>query len=168
MILAPLAGQPDPSGHECSSSASGFQLTAISYKVARTRSTTCWVANWAHDDRCRNGRAAYQVWCAKGTRRGHRQADSRSRRGADHRGSRRSGFRSLGWNGSVPTGTPSDIVAKLNAACQKALVNPALRQRFSEISVDPAPSTPEEFGAFIRSETDKWRVVITEAGISLK
>ena len=79
------------------------------------------------------------------------------------------GFEAWAWNGiAVPTGTPSDIVAKLNAACQKALGNPALRQRFSEISVDPAPSTPEEFGAFIKSETDKWRVVITEAGISLK
>jgi tripartite-type tricarboxylate transporter receptor subunit TctC len=79
------------------------------------------------------------------------------------------GFEAWAWNGiAAPTGTPSDIVHKLSAACQKALGNPALRQRFSEISVDPAPSTPEEFGAFIRSETDKWRVVITEAGISLK
>jgi tripartite-type tricarboxylate transporter receptor subunit TctC len=69
---------------------------------------------------------------------------------------------------SVPTGTPPVIVAKLNAACQKALANPALRQRFSEISVDPAPSTSEEFGAFIKSETNKWRGVITEAGISLQ
>ena len=43
-----------------------------------------------------------------------------------------------------------------------------ITERFSEISVDPAPSTPEEFGAFIKSETDKWRVVTTEAGISLK
>jgi tripartite-type tricarboxylate transporter receptor subunit TctC len=79
------------------------------------------------------------------------------------------GFEAWAWNGiAVPTGTPSIIVAKLNAACQKALANPALRQRFSEISVDPAPSTSEEFGAFIKSETNKWRGVITEAGISLQ
>lgn len=79
------------------------------------------------------------------------------------------GFEAWAWNGiAVPTGTPSIIVAKLNAACQKALANPALRQRFSEISVDPAPSTSEEFGAFIKFETNKWRGVITEAGISLQ
>jgi tripartite-type tricarboxylate transporter receptor subunit TctC len=79
------------------------------------------------------------------------------------------GFEAWAWNGiAVPTGTPPVIVAKLTAACQKALANPALRQRFSEISVDPAPSTSEEFGAFIKSETNKWRGVITEAGISLQ
>jgi tripartite-type tricarboxylate transporter receptor subunit TctC len=79
------------------------------------------------------------------------------------------GFEAWAWNGmAVPTGTPPEIIAKLGTACQKAFDSPVLKQRLSEISVDPAPSTPEEFSAFIKSESDKWRVVITEAGVSLK
>jgi tripartite-type tricarboxylate transporter receptor subunit TctC len=68
----------------------------------------------------------------------------------------------------VPAGTPHEIVAKLNAACQKALNLPAVKQRFAELSVEPAPTTVDEFGAYIKNETAKWRTVITEAGISLK
>ncbi len=77
-------------------------------------------------------------------------------------------FEAWAWNGlAAPTGTPTDVVAKLNAACQKALGLPALRQKFADLSVDPAPSGAEEFRAFIASETAKWRTVITSAGISL-
>ncbi len=78
-------------------------------------------------------------------------------------------FEAWAWNGlAVPAGTAPDIVAQLNAACVKALGSAALRQRFSEISVEAAPSTAQAFAAFIASETAKWRTVITDAGISLK
>ena len=45
---------------------------------------------------------------------------------------------------------------------------PAVKQRLAELSVEPAPTSADEFGAYIKSETAKWRTVITEAGISLK
>ena len=61
-----------------------------------------------------------------------------------------------------------DVGAKLNAACQKALNLPVVKQRLAELSVEPAPTSADEFGAYIKSETAKWRTVITEAGISLK
>jgi tripartite-type tricarboxylate transporter receptor subunit TctC len=78
-------------------------------------------------------------------------------------------FEAWAWNGlAVPAGTPPEIVAKLNAACQKALNLPAVKQRLAELSVEPAPTSADEFGAYIKSETAKWRTVITEAGISLK
>jgi len=78
-------------------------------------------------------------------------------------------FEAWAWNGiAAPIGTPKEIVSRLSAACRTALGDPALLQRFSEISVEPAPTTPEEFGVFIGSETAKWRAVITEAGVSLK
>src|SRR5262249_13080814 len=78
-------------------------------------------------------------------------------------------FEAWAWNGlAAPAGTPPDVIAKLNAACQKTLNLPAVKQRFAELSVDPSPTTAEAFGAFIGSETSKWRSVITEAGISLK
>jgi tripartite-type tricarboxylate transporter receptor subunit TctC len=78
-------------------------------------------------------------------------------------------FEAWAWNGlAVPVGTPADIVGKLNASCQKALANPALRERFAQISVEPAPLSAQEFGTYISDESAKWRTVITEAGISLK
>ena len=78
-------------------------------------------------------------------------------------------FEAWAWNGlAVPAGTPPEIIAKLNAACQKALNLPAVKQRLAELSVEPAPTSADEFGAYIKSETAKWRTVITEAGISLK
>jgi len=43
----------------------------------------------------------------------------------------------------------------------------ALRQKFADLSVEPAPSSAEDFRAFIASETAKWRTVITSAGVSL-
>jgi tripartite-type tricarboxylate transporter receptor subunit TctC len=77
-------------------------------------------------------------------------------------------FETWAWNGiAAPADTPAGIVTKLNAACVKALAQPALQRRFSDLSVDPAPSSPEEFRTFIASEIAKWRAVITSAGVSL-
>lgn len=73
------------------------------------------------------------------------------------------------WNGlAVRAGTPPQIVAKLNDACQKALAVPALKQRFGELAIEPAPMTAEKFGDFIKNETAKWQQVITAAGVSLQ
>jgi tripartite-type tricarboxylate transporter receptor subunit TctC len=77
-------------------------------------------------------------------------------------------FDASAWNGlSAPAGTPAPVIARLNEACQKALGDPALRQRFAALAVEPSPSTAEEFRAFIAAETTKWHTVITSAGISL-
>lgn len=78
-------------------------------------------------------------------------------------------FEAWAWNGlAVPAATPPEIIAKLNAACQKALAAPAVKQRLAELSVEPSPSSAEAFGVFIKDETAKWRAVITTAGISFK
>lgn len=78
-------------------------------------------------------------------------------------------FEASAWNGIVaPAGTPPAIVAKLNEASRKALAAPEVRKQLADLSVDAFPSTAEEFGAFIKSEGEKWRKVITEAGISLQ
>jgi tripartite-type tricarboxylate transporter receptor subunit TctC len=77
-------------------------------------------------------------------------------------------FEAWAWNGlAVPTGTPPAIVAKLSEACRKALAMPAVERRLAELSVEAAPSSPEEFATFIKEETAKWHDVITKAGVSL-
>lgn len=78
-------------------------------------------------------------------------------------------FEAWAWNGlAVRAGTPPQIVAKLNDACQKALAVPALKQRLADLAVEPAPTSAEAFSDFIKSETSKWRDVITAAGVSLR
>jgi tripartite-type tricarboxylate transporter receptor subunit TctC len=75
-------------------------------------------------------------------------------------------FESVGWFGLVaPAGTPPDIINRLNTAFVKALNDPAAAEKIRGLGAEPAPSSPEKFAAFIRSESVKWGKLITEAGI---
>jgi tripartite-type tricarboxylate transporter receptor subunit TctC len=77
-----------------------------------------------------------------------------------------SGFESVGWFGLVaPAGTPPDIIARLNTAFQKALKDPAAAEKIRVLGAEPAPSSPEKFAEFIRSESVKWGKLIADAGI---
>ena len=69
------------------------------------------------------------------------------------------------WYGMVaPAGTPSAIVAKLNAATLAALRDPEVMERLASQGAILAGGTPGEFAAYIRSETDKWAKVVQASG----
>ena len=71
-----------------------------------------------------------------------------------------------GWFGLIaPTGTPARIVERLNAEANRALNDPALRQRLIALGLQPRGGTPAEFAAFIEAETRKWSEVVRSAGI---
>jgi tripartite-type tricarboxylate transporter receptor subunit TctC len=75
------------------------------------------------------------------------------------------GFESIGWFGiEVATGTPADVVARLNAAFVAALNSPEVAERFRSVGVEPDPTTPEQFAAFIRSEIEKWSKLMAAVG----
>jgi len=75
------------------------------------------------------------------------------------------GYESMGWFGIVvPAGTPADVIAKLNEATVGALKDPAIAERLRAAGADPLPSTPDEFGAFIRREIAKWAKVVAQSG----
>jgi tripartite-type tricarboxylate transporter receptor subunit TctC len=77
------------------------------------------------------------------------------------------GYEAAGWYGlGAPTGTPAEIINKLNAATNDALADANAKARLAELGVEPRPMTPAEFGKFILDETDKWAKVIKVAGIS--
>ncbi|MGV3498889.1 MAG: Bug family tripartite tricarboxylate transporter substrate binding protein [Hydrogenophaga sp.] len=79
------------------------------------------------------------------------------------------GYESVGWFGIVaPAATPDAIVNKLNAAIVEALNDPAIQTSIRAIGVEPAPSTPQAFADYIKSETVKWGQVIRNAGIKLE
>ena len=76
------------------------------------------------------------------------------------------GYDASGWYGlCAPTGTPADIVAKLNAAIGEGLEDPTIRDRLVALGTEPRPMTPDEFGRFIAGEIAKWRKVIEFAAI---
>ncbi len=79
------------------------------------------------------------------------------------------GYESVGWFGIVaPAATPDTIVNKLNAAIVEALNDPTIQTNIRAVGVEPAPSTPQAFADYIKSETVKWGQVIRNAGIKLE
>lgn len=77
------------------------------------------------------------------------------------------GFDVSSWTGMcAPAGLPKPILAKLNADLVKVLNMPDTQRRFAEQGIDPAPTTPDQFSAFIKSEIAKWAKVAKDAGIT--
>ena len=76
-------------------------------------------------------------------------------------------FDSVGWFGLVaPTGTPRDIIDRLNAAFVKALQDPSVIEKIRALGAEPAPTTPDAFAEFIRSESVKWGKLVAETGMT--
>ena len=70
------------------------------------------------------------------------------------------------WYGiTAPAGTPKPIVEKLNAALAKILEIPEIRASFAKQGAEAAGGTPEQYDAFIRAESARWREVVRQAGI---
>jgi tripartite-type tricarboxylate transporter receptor subunit TctC len=74
------------------------------------------------------------------------------------------GFDSVAWNGVLaPTGTPKEIIARLNAEVLRILSLPDVRERLSSQGADPVGGTPEQFAALIRNEIQKWAKVVKDS-----
>ncbi len=68
---------------------------------------------------------------------------------------------------SVKSGTPKDIVARLNEAINKALRKPKVRDAFATLGATPAGGTPAEFGKLIQTQIAYWSSIVTESGIKM-
>ncbi|MBC5767846.1 tripartite tricarboxylate transporter substrate binding protein [Ramlibacter albus] len=76
------------------------------------------------------------------------------------------GFEATVWWGFVAPGkTPPDVLAKLNAEIVKAIAHSSVKDRLHDMGVVPAAWSPEQFGRFLGTETEKWAVVIKRANI---
>jgi tripartite-type tricarboxylate transporter receptor subunit TctC len=64
----------------------------------------------------------------------------------------------------APAGTPPEIVARLNSEAARALQAPEVREKLSALGFEFQTSTPQEFSAFLRKETDKWARVVKASG----
>ncbi|HUP29091.1 MAG TPA: tripartite tricarboxylate transporter substrate binding protein [Usitatibacter sp.] len=78
------------------------------------------------------------------------------------------GFEAGSWFGVfAPRGTPQAIVAELNRATNEFIAERQVQARMIEEGADPAGGTPEQFGAFVRSEFEKWRAVVRQSGATV-
>lgn len=78
------------------------------------------------------------------------------------------GFEANNWNGVlVPAKTPRAIINRLNKEFAAALTLPDIKEFLFKQGLDAAPGTPEEFGAYMKSEMAKWAKVIKAAGITV-
>ena len=76
-----------------------------------------------------------------------------------------------GYESSSPSGmfapakTPKAVITRLNREILRALQTQEVKDRFREAAIEPVGSTPEEFGAIVKAETEKWGKVIKTAGV---
>jgi tripartite-type tricarboxylate transporter receptor subunit TctC len=78
------------------------------------------------------------------------------------------GFDVAGWYAFfVPAKTPPEIVRRMHADTAAALNEPATRGRLEQLGLFVVGSTPEELGAYLKSELAKWGPVIKEAGLKV-
>src|SRR5437762_11530895 len=78
------------------------------------------------------------------------------------------GFEALAWNGVlVPAGTPKPVIARLNAEINAVLKEPDVMQKLQALGFDLIGGTPDEFGALIKGESEKWAPVIKRLGLKI-
>jgi tripartite-type tricarboxylate transporter receptor subunit TctC len=72
------------------------------------------------------------------------------------------------WAGiMVKRGTPAPVIAKLNAAINRAIKSEKVREAFAKIGFDPGGGSAEAFGALVHAEIARWSKVIKDAGIKI-
>jgi tripartite-type tricarboxylate transporter receptor subunit TctC len=78
-------------------------------------------------------------------------------------------FEVLTWYGILaPAGVPGAALAKLNAEIIKVMNLAEMKERLAGIGFDAMTSTPQQFAAFIKSETVRWGNVIKVAGVKVE
>lgn len=78
------------------------------------------------------------------------------------------GYAAIEWQGlMVPAGTPPEVILKLNQAFGRVAGMPEVKERVSALGADLAPSTPQEFAAFVQREFAVWSKVVKDVGIKV-
>jgi tripartite-type tricarboxylate transporter receptor subunit TctC len=81
------------------------------------------------------------------------------------------GFPSLvveDWTGfAVKRGTPKAVVAQLNAAINRALAKPTVREAFARLGAEPAGGSPDQYGGLVSAQIAHWRKIVSDANIKV-
>jgi tripartite-type tricarboxylate transporter receptor subunit TctC len=65
----------------------------------------------------------------------------------------------------APVGTPRDVIVKLHGEIAKMVADPPTRERLKSMGLDPVGAAPDEFAAYVKTETAKWGKLVRDAGI---
>lgn len=69
------------------------------------------------------------------------------------------------WYGiTVPAGTPPAVIARLNRELVAVMRQPDVQERMKVLGMEATPSTPEQFGAFLKTEFTKWADLVKRSG----
>jgi tripartite-type tricarboxylate transporter receptor subunit TctC len=79
------------------------------------------------------------------------------------------GFDVRVWFGAfLPAGSPKSIVTLLNERIRKIVEAPDVRQRLIDQGADPVSDTPEQFGAYVKTELARWTKVVNDTGARIE
>jgi tripartite-type tricarboxylate transporter receptor subunit TctC len=74
-------------------------------------------------------------------------------------------YAAVGWQGiMVPAGTPPATIARLNTEINKVLADPELRSNLTSQGLEVVGGTPQQFGDFVRRDTERWRLAVEASG----
>jgi len=76
------------------------------------------------------------------------------------------GYEAGSWYGlSAPAGTSKEIINRLHAETIKVMALPDIKERLANAGFEVVTSNPEQFGAFTRSEIQKWGKIVKSTGL---
>ena len=80
-----------------------------------------------------------------------------------------SGYEAMAWVGIFAAArTPAEIVSRIQTEVRRIVHGPDIAQRLRELGATPVGSAPEEFTAFLRTDTEKWRTLVRTANIKVE
>ena len=78
------------------------------------------------------------------------------------------GYEAIVWIGMLaPAGTPREIIAKLNGEIGKLVRTGEVKKLLTPTGMEPDPDTPEQFGAYLKADYDKWGKVVRDSGATV-
>ncbi len=74
-------------------------------------------------------------------------------------------YSAVGWQGIMTTaGTPAATIARLNTEINKVLADPELRGQLTSQGLEVVGGTAQQFGEFVRADTERWRAAVEASG----
>jgi tripartite-type tricarboxylate transporter receptor subunit TctC len=68
---------------------------------------------------------------------------------------------------AVKSGTPGDVIERLNAAINRVLAKPKVREAISKVGAEPAGGTAAAYGELVKSQVAHWKKVVADSGIRI-